>query len=36
MGGLCAKIKGYRNKIAKKYDTERKIKKDYFENIWIV
>jgi len=28
------KIKGYQNKIAKKYDTERKIK-DYFENKWI-
>ena len=29
------KIKGYQNKIAKKYETERKTKKDYFENKWI-
>jgi len=33
---LKPKIKGYQNKITKKYDTERKIKKmDYFENKWI-
>ena len=30
------KIKGYQNKIAKKYETERKTKKkDYFDNKWI-
>ena len=30
------KIKGYQNKIVKKYETERKIKKrDYFEKKWI-
>jgi len=29
------KIKGYQNKIAKKYETEHKIKEDYFGKNWI-
>ena len=29
------KIKGYQNKIVKKYETGRKINKNYFERKWI-